>query len=260
MKKRRWIAVMVTAVMTSMGGAIFAQQENPAEPPLADADATETMVRTETSKDLTLMQLLMKGGPLMYPLALCSIVMVAFVIERLINLRRGRILPTETVYRVRTVMNSSSASFKPRELLAALQTERNPLARIVVAGLRKADRSIPEIEKAIEDAGEKECYAMRRNCRGLSVVASIAPLLGLLGTVTGMIRAFMTVAAREEALGRTELLAGGIYEALVTTAVGLTIAIPALVMYYIFVERVDRMISEIDMLAEEFVEKLVSRS
>jgi len=130
---------------------------------------------------------------------------------------------------------------------------------VAAAGLRKANRPLPEIEKAIEDAGAREAAAMRRNCRVLSMVASIAPLLGLLGTVTGMIRAFMTVASRAEALGRTEMLAAGIYEALVTTAVGLSIAIPALVCYYVYVEKAESFVAEIDAIAEELVTRIPSQ-
>ena len=99
---------------------------------------------------------------------------------------------------------------------------------------------------------------MRRNCKVLSVVASVSPLLGLLGTVLGMIKAFMTVASREEALGRTELLASGIYQALVTTATGLSIAIPALVLYHLFADKIERLVIEMDDITLDLVERMSS--
>lgn len=205
---------------------------------------------------LSVFDLLVKGGPLMIPLCLCSILMVAFVIERALSLRRGRILPPEILRHLDPGDLAARGGAWPAALLRVFSGQNSPIARILTAGLRKAGKPAAEIEKAVEDAGEKVAAGMRRKCKPLAVVANISPLLGLLGTVMGMISAFMTVAAREEALGRTELLAAGIYQALVTTAVGLTIAIPSLVFYYFFVERVDRLVSEIDEIATELVERL----
>jgi biopolymer transport protein ExbB len=228
-------------------------------PPAVAPAAQPEPAAADQPKELTLFELLAKGGSLMYPLYLCSIVMVAFIVERAISLRRGRVLPPATVDRLRSALSDSPGSLNTKELLEELQMQTNPIARVVTAGLRKAERTIPEIEKAIEDAGAKEVAKMQQNNRMLSNVASIAPLLGLLGTITGMISAFMTVAAKEEALGRTELLAAGIYEALVTTAAGLTIAIPALVFYFYYQERVEKLVTEIDGLAVELVEKLSAK-
>ena len=213
------------------------------------------VVRVETTESPSLLDMLRRGGPLMYPLYLCSLVVLAVAIERSVRLRRGRILPRETVDTVQR-MTREAGKPNPLALLREVEQHRNPIARVITAGLRRADQPLAEMEKAIEDAGQREADAMRRSCRVLSIVASISPLLGLLGTVLGMIKAFMTVAAREEALGRTDLLAAGIYQALVTTATGLAIAIPALVLYYIFVEKVDQLVSEMDDLSIELVESL----
>jgi biopolymer transport protein ExbB len=213
----------------------------------------------EPAKQLTLLELLLKGGALMYPLGLCSIVMVAFAIERGLALRRSKILPADTQEIIQNALRGSEPAIDAEALKTQLELRSDPLARVAIAGLRKAHRTIQEIEKAIEDAGAKEAGVLRRNCRVLSMGASIAPLLGLTGTVTGMIKSFMTVASRAEALGRTELLAAGIYEALVTTAVGLAIAIPALVFYYFYIEKVESFVVELDSLAEELVVKIPTR-
>ena len=116
-----------------------------------------------------------------------------------------------------------------------------------------------ELEKAIEDAGIKEAAKLQRNNKIFSSVASIAPLLGLLGTVTGFMHSFMIVAATSEALGKAELLATGIYEALMTTAVGLVIAIPSLTLYFYYQERVDKLVSNIDDAAVELLETLFAK-
>lgn len=252
----RSVLAGATAVWLLVAGLAGAQTANTSPP--AAAPAVESAA-VEPPRDLTLFELMRKGGALMYPLYLCSIVMVAFVIERAVSLRRSRVLPASTVARLRDALSDAPGSLNTKDLLEELQMQTNPIARVVTAGLRKAERTIPEIEKAIEDAGAKEVAKMQQNNRMLSNVASIAPLLGLLGTITGMISAFMTVAAKEEALGRTELLAAGIYEALVTTAAGLTIAIPALVFYFYYQERIEKLVSEIDELAVELVERLSAK-
>ncbi|MCE9614581.1 MAG: MotA/TolQ/ExbB proton channel family protein [Lentisphaerae bacterium] len=257
--RMRWIAVAGVMLTVGFGSLAMAQADAPAAAPDEAAVTPEAAPAPGGTDKLTLLQLLMKGGPLMYPLGLCSIVMVAFVIERALGLRRFKVLPDDTLSRVNQAMRSVPTMLDAEALLRDMEPRRDPLARVVLAGLRRANRTLPEIEKAIEDAGAREASTLRRNCRVLSMIASVAPLLGLLGTVTGMMRSFMTVAAKAEALGRTELLAAGIYEALVTTAVGLAIAIPALVFYYLYVEKVESFVSEIDSIAEELVVRIPAR-
>lgn len=246
--KNRWLTLTAAGLVSLATAGALAQEAAPQ----TDGAAVEDGGR------ITLLDLLRKGGPLMYPLYLCSVVVVAFGVERAIGLRSRRIFPPSVVNRVRAATFSPGSSMDPHRLLADLQMDNSPVGRVIRAGLKKADRPLPELEKAIEDAGEREADLMRRHCRVLSITASLSPLLGLLGTVFGMIQAFMTVAAREEALGRTELLAAGIYQALVTTAVGLSIAIPALVLYHVYVEKIDRLVGQMDDLATELVEKITA--
>ncbi|MDK1031278.1 MAG: MotA/TolQ/ExbB proton channel family protein [Planctomycetia bacterium] len=242
-------------------GYAIAQEVPPAAEPAAEpeagaGDAAGPTVKVPAEKNPTLLELLKAGGYVMIPLFLCSVVMVMFSIERGLSLRRSKILPDEAVAKLKAATSLTEGKLDARSLMAEMRAQESPISRVAVAGLRRAGRSLPEIEKAIEDAGEKEADNMRRNCRVLAIVASISPLLGLLGTVLGMIKAFMTVAASEEALGRTGELASGIYEALVTTATGLTIAIPALVLYHIYVGRVDKLVGEMDELTIELVESM----
>jgi biopolymer transport protein ExbB len=251
MQRRRLAVLSLTLAACALA---IAQQ--PGLPPAEAAPAAAETEPTDAppAERLTIRDLLRRGGPLMYPLYLASFIMVAFAIERGISLRRKRVLPRDVVDRLREV--TADGELDVRKLLDDIHADTSPVGRIVKAGLRRSARPPAEIEKAVEDAGSKEAAQMRRNCRALSVIASVSPLLGLLGTVLGMIKAFMTVAAREEALGRTELLAAGIYQALVTTAVGLAIAIPALVLYYIFVDKVERLVMEMDDISIEVVERL----
>ena len=201
-----------------------------------------------------LLDLLQKGGPVMYPLYVCSILMVAFWIERVVSLRREKVIPG-IILKIQKASDSSDPAVR-RRLLDEIQASQSPMGRIVKAGLRKVDRPVLELEKAIEDAGAKEAVKLQRNNKVLSSVASIAPLLGLLGTVTGFMHSFMMVAATSEALGKAELLATGIYEALVTTAVGLVIAIPSMALYFYYQDRVDKLVGNIDDAAVELLETL----
>lgn len=253
--RRQLLPLLLIATLAIAGASVRAQNTSAAPPPRA---APTPAAAPAATGRVTLLQLLQMGGPLMYPLYLCSLIVVAFGVERAIGLRTRRILPSGIVNRIRSANFLPGSSVDPQRLLAELQMDQSPIAQVIKAGLKKSDRPIQELEKAIEDAGSREADLMRRHCRVLSITGSIAPLLGLLGTVFGMIQAFMTVAAREEALGRTELLAAGIYQALVTTAVGLCIAIPAMVLYHVFVEKVDRMVAQMDDIANELVEKITA--
>jgi biopolymer transport protein ExbB len=199
----------------------------------------------------SLLELLMKGGPIMIPIGICSIVAFAVALERLISLRRSRILPPD-------FMEGLIKAFGPggTNVEAALQyCERSPspLANVIRSGVQKLGRRLEIVEKAVEDVAAREVARMRRGLETLAVVGTISPLLGLLGTIYGMIRAFRQAAVM--GLGRAENLATGIYEALVTTAAGLTVAVPTLLIYYYFVGRVERVAEEIEQAANEFLDQ-----
>jgi biopolymer transport protein ExbB len=195
-------------------------------------------------------RIMREGGVLMYPIAFCSLVTLAFVLERLTSLRRGRVIPKPFV--TRFVQQVREGQLDRAEALALCEDNRSPVAAVFAGAVRKWGRPAVEVEQAIIDAGERATNGLRRYLRVFSAVSTIAPLLGLLGTVFGMIQAFNAVAV-SDALGRPELLAKGVSQALLTTAFGLVVAIPALLVYYVFVSRVDHLITEIDALGQELV-------
>jgi biopolymer transport protein ExbB len=146
-----------------------------------------------------------------------------------------------------------------KEALARCQENRSPVAEVFGAGVMKWDRSAVEVEQAIIDAGERVASQLRRYLRLFNGISTISPLLGLLGTVIGMISAFNEIATAD-AMGRPELLAAGISEALLTTAAGLSVAIPAIIAYLFFASRVDRLIMDIDALGQQLVSAIASDS
>lgn len=197
-----------------------------------------------------ILRIMRDGGILMYPIAFCSLVTVAVLFERLIGLRRSRIIPKPFVSRF--VQQVRDGELDRAQALQLCEENGSPVARIFAGAVRKWGRPAVEVEQAILDAGERVTNDLRRYLRVFSAVSTISPLFGLLGTVFGMIQAFNAVAA-SDALGRPELLANGVGNALLTTAAGLVVAIPALSLYYLFVGRVDRLVMDLDALGEEVV-------
>jgi biopolymer transport protein ExbB len=182
----------------------------------------------------SLAEFFLRGGPLMWPILLCSVVAATFVVERFWGLRPRAILPQALSERVLTLVRAGRID----EAIACCDRHPSPFARMLRTCLDRADAGGFEMEAALEEAGSRELYDLRRNARPLGVVADVAPLLGLMGTVIGMIKAFEVV-AHSGGLGRTELLAEGIGEALITTAFGLAVAVPSVIAYHYFRARAD---------------------
>lgn len=217
----------------------------------AAAPAAETVasgVKIESVWDIAL-----KGGPVMIPIALCSLVALTVVIERLLSLQRRRVLPPEFLPGLKAVLGDTRDRQKALDFCAL---HSSPLASIFSAGIRKLGEPAEVVRRQIQEAGQREVFKLRKYLRSLSIIVSITPLLGLLGTITGMIRCFQTVAASAEALGRTELLARGIYEAMITTAAGLSVAIPVILAHHAISAKVDRLVFEMDTVTIDFLEKL----
>ncbi len=218
-------------------------------PPLIAAAAPPS---TDASTIATVWDLTWRGGPVMVPIALCSLVALALVIERAIALRPSRTIPADFVAATRAALKQGT-----EQALAMCRAHPSPVARIFETALARWDRDPEQVEKRIVEAGLREAALLRKHLRTLSMIAAVAPLLGLLGTIFGMIKAFRTVSMTPEALGRTELLAGGIYEAMVTTAAGLVVAIPVVLAYHWLSSRVDRLVLDMDRTCIDLAEDRV---
>ncbi|MEZ6070840.1 MAG: MotA/TolQ/ExbB proton channel family protein [Pirellulales bacterium] len=224
-----------------------------AGPPALNGIATVDNAADDTSAAIptrSLLGIVHDGGLLMFPLLGCSFVLVIFVMERAASLRRGRVIPRPFVRRMMRQLREGKLECE--EALELCEQNGSPVAQVFSAGLRRWGRPAVEVEQAIVDAGERVAARLRKHLAVINGVATVSPLLGLLGTVCGMISAFNTIAV-SDAMGRPELLAAGIGEALITTAVGLTVAIPALIFYMFFVSRVDRHVIDLDGLGQELV-------
>jgi biopolymer transport protein ExbB len=224
------------------GEAAGAKAAADAEAPAPDADSPEPDDDQKRSLGLLIIRSNLLSLVFYAVLLIFSMVALTVAIERLFRLRKSRVIPARFVGRLRELLDGKEDFVGGSRQLC--EGSRSPIAKIMNAGLLRAGRPLPEVEKAMEDAAMREMAAMRAGNRPLTVVGSIAPLVGLLGTVVGMIFAFGE--ASEQGLGKAEALAHGIYLALMTTAGGLTIAIPSLLCAAWFNARAERFMRDID--------------
>ncbi len=171
-----------------------------------------------------------------------SIAALTVTFERAFNLTRGKVMPNAFVRRLRDELRVGRVTAD--DLRVVSESSSAPIAKILKGGVLRGGRPLLEVEKGMEDAAAREVAAIRARNRPLNVIGNVAPLVGLLGTVVGMIFAFQV--ASQAGLQKAELLSKGIYVALLTTAGGLTIAIPCLLIVAVYNTRIDRIIREID--------------
>lgn len=250
---RRKAVVLTGCCMLWFGLCLSA----PAEPPIPvtpepDPATQRAVPVTEQAPIPTrnLLYAVRDGGPLMIPLALCSFALLVFGFERAISLRRGRVIPRPFVKRF--LHQLEEGLLNRDDSLRLCAENRSPVAEVFASAVHKWGKPSVEVEQAVIDSGERVTNGLRRYLRVFNGISTVSPLLGLLGTTLGMIRAFNAIATAD-AMGRPELLAGGISQALLTTAAGLSVAIPAYIAYLFFVSRVDRLIIEIDALGQQVV-------
>jgi len=193
-------------------------------------------------------ELVKSGGWLMVPILLCSVFAVAIIVERLWFLRKNRVAPSRLAAQVQQVVERSELN--PQKI--KLVSENSPLGRILAAGLLNMKREREIMKDAIEEAGRHEVHVLERYLNTLGIIAAITPLLGLLGTVIGMIKVFSAITAF--GVGDPTVLAGGISEALITTAAGLSIGIPSLMFHSYFRGRVHELTIGMEQAAIRLVE------
>lgn len=216
------------------------------------ADATpgaappDSSTKLETKKNVW--ELYQAGGFFMIPLTACSVLAVALIIERFVALRRGAIIPGGFFQGLKAVADDLRDDRE--QALNYCRQHDSPIARMLAAGIKRLPRGHDAAEKAIEDAGANEALKLRRNMRLLYAIGSVATLLGLIGTISGMIKAFQSAAA--SGTGDVQKLSTGIYEAMVNTFAGLAVAIVVTLFYYFFVGRIEKLISEMNDLLVSF--------
>jgi biopolymer transport protein ExbB len=188
------------------------------------------------------------AGPLMYLIALCSFLVVTFFLERMASLRRSRVIPKPFV--TRFLKQLKAGDLDREQALELCEENGSPVAQVFAGAVRKWGRPGVEVEQGVIDSGERATNGLRRYLRIFYGVATVGPLLGLMGTVLGMISTFNNL-AQAHTEDRMELLSSGIAQALLNTAGGLAVAIPASILYVFFVSKIDRLVIDIDGLAQQ---------
>ena len=213
--------------------------------------STTTTAEKKSAIPATPMEIVRAMGlPFTIVFAVASVIALWSAIERLVMLRRRRVIPRAFVDRF--LMHLRTGRMEKIEAVTVCQQNQSPVADIFLHGVRKWGKSSVEIEQAVIDGGEREISLLKKRLRVLNGVATITPLIGLLGTVIGMIEAFNDIATAD-AMGQAQQLARGIAMALLTTATGLFIAIPALTAYMYLAGRIDSLVLEMDRLGQELV-------
>jgi len=185
-------------------------------------------------------ELFFKGGILMYPIALCSIIAVGIFFERMWVLRRGRVLPPDFLIEVEDLVMRR----KRPEAMSLCKRDNSSIAHVIRVGIENYGKKRDVIKEKIEEVGRREAASLERYINVIGTIAGISPLLGLLGTVSGMIKSFNIISI--QGVADPASLAGGISEALITTAAGLVVAIPTFVIYRYLANKADSLILEME--------------
>lgn len=197
-----------------------------------------------------MLELFKAGGWLMIPLFICSVISIAIIAERFWSLQKKRIAPGELVTQIWQWLQYKQVD----ELRIKALQANSPLGQVLAAGLINRNSSRDITKESIQDVGRHVTVAMERNLNTLGTIAAISPLIGLLGTVIGMIKVFAVITA--EGVGNPETLAGGISEALITTATGLVVAIPSLIFYRYFRGKINKLVVGMEEQAMQLIEIL----
>lgn len=247
MVRRRALGLLILVLLAAPN----ARAQQPADAPKA-AEATPAPRASGGVSRKSVLSVFRPDNPMLWPLALCSIVTVGFTLERIIALRRGRVVPRDFV--ARFTERLASGKLDRDRATELCKANDSPVGRIFGHIVRYWGQPATAIRQALESDGAGEILDLRRNCRALNGTATLAPLLGLLGTVVGMIEAFDSLSSRTAGTGKSEALAHGISLALVTTALGLCIAIVSVTVYYMLLHKVDLLSKELDDAARPIID------
>lgn len=215
------------------------------------ADTLAALNQTGVPEQTTLLETLVLGGWIMLPIFLLSVLAIYLFVERMITIRRAKTDPETITQRVRDYIQAGDV----RGAMGFCESQDKPITRILRHGLERLGRPISEIQDAVQAQGKHEAFELERRTELLASIAGIAPMLGFLGTVTGMIRAFQEIQNLQGNVNPS-VLAGGIWEALMTTAAGLVVGILAFFFFNFLLTRIKRLINDMERSATDFIDLL----
>ncbi|MFQ3213893.1 MAG: biopolymer transport protein ExbB [Marivirga sp.] len=211
----------------------------------------DTAAVSAADSSVNLFDLVLKGGFVMIPLLLLSIIAIAIFVERMMTLKKADKAPKGLLNQVKSLVSNG----KINEAKALCNLENSPIAKMLEKGISRIGSPLKNIEVSIENVGKIEIYRLEKNLSTLATISGAAPMIGFLGTVTGMIQAFIAI-AQEEGSVSPKLLSEGIYEAMITTAAGLAVGIIAYLGYNYLVTQVQKVIHKMEYTSVEFIDLL----
>ncbi|MEP7263138.1 MAG: MotA/TolQ/ExbB proton channel family protein [Bacteroidota bacterium] len=226
-----------------------------AAPAVADTinnavQAVSGVPTTPQPESLSVLEFIFKGGPIMYPIALLSIIAIYIFIERFLVIRRASKIDQNFMNNIRDFMHSGNIE----SAKSLCKHTDSPIARLIEKGISRIGRPIKEIEDAIENTGKLEVHKLEKNLGILGIIAGIAPMFGFVGTIIGVIKIFYNISLADNiSIG---LIAGGLYEKMITSASGLIIGIFAYIGYHYLAILTDKVIFKIESNAVEFIDLL----
>lgn len=204
-----------------------------------------------TTDSVSAFDLAMKGGPLMIPIAICSVIAVYILVERVLTINRAGKSPDTFMDQIKTLV--AKGDINAAKVLCSQYD--NPIARMIEKGLTRIGSPLKTIEASVENVAKLELFRLEKNLSVLATIAGAAPMMGFLGTVLGMVEAFISI-AQEEGTISPKLLSNGIYEAMITTVAGLIVGIIAYLAYNYLVTRVSKLVHRMEYSSIEFIDLL----
>lgn len=216
------------------------------------ANAATTVAATATTaapkESLNLLSLIMKGGWVMVPIFILSVAAVYLMIERYLTIRKASQVDPNFMNNVKSMLLEG----KIDAALSLCRSTNTPIARLLEKGIKRLGRPISDIESAIEDVGKLEIYKLEKNLSYLGIIAGIAPMFGFVGTISGVIKIFYNISLADNiSIG---LIAGGLYEKMITSAAGLMVGIVAHIGYHLLNSMIDRVSFQLESTAVEFID------
>ncbi len=221
------------------------------QPVTLPADTLANLSQAAGPEQISLLDTLILGGWIMIPIFLLSFVAIYLFVERLVTIRKAKTDPEALTRRVRDYVQGGDV----KGAMGYCESRDKPVARILRHGLERLGRPISEIQDAVQAQGKHETFELEKRTELLASIAGIAPMLGFLGTVTGMIQAFQEIQALEGNVNPS-VLAGGIWEALLTTAAGLVVGILAFFFYNFLLSKIRRLVNDMERSATDFIDLL----
>jgi biopolymer transport protein ExbB len=212
----------------------------------AAAAAQATQVAAQQS--INLFDLILKGGWVMIPIGILSVIAIFLIVERYITISRARKVDPNFMNNIREFLLAG----KTDAALSMCKSTNTPIARLLEKGLKRLGKPIKEIESAVENTGKLEIYKLEKNMNYLGIIAGIAPMLGFVGTISGVIKIFYNISIANNI--SIDLIAGGLYEKMITSAAGLIVGIIAHIGFHLLNSMIDRVVFQVESTAVDFID------